>query len=114
MLTDLASSHEEAVITFTPSGGTPINIGTCDGGNTCDACCTWFDCQLQLEASQITMPGTATSMEVKLEYTSTVSSSSWAKCTDPTSGKSGAGVARVILTPLGKTKTTIYFHLHSR
>ena len=111
MLTDLASSHEEAVITFTPSGGTAVNIGTCDGGNTCDACCTWFDCQLQLTESQIT--STATSMEVKLEYTSTVSSSSWAKCTDPTSGKSGAGVARVILTPLGKTKTTGHIHFHS-
>ena len=107
MLTDLNSVAESATITLTPHGETGITIGTCDGGNSCDGCCTWFDCKAQLTTDEII--STSTRMEVKLEYTSTVSSSSWAKCTDSTSGKSGAGVARVILTPLGKTKTTSIF-----
>ena len=99
MLTDLSSSSESAKITLTPNGGTGITIGTCDGGNTCDACCTWFDCKSQLTTNEIM--STSTRMEVKLEYTSHVTSSSWGKCTDSITGKSGVGVARITLTPLG-------------
>ena len=95
MLTDLSLSSEYADITFTHSGGTNVVIGRCDGGNTCDACCSWYVCQGL--TSQIS--SSTTSIDVKFEYSSAVSSSSWAHCTDSSSGKSGAGVARVVLTP---------------
>ena len=94
-LTDLSSSTEYADITFTHSGSTNVVIGRCDGGNTCDACCSWYVCQGL--TSQIS--SSTTSIDVKFEYKSTVSP--YTRCTDSSSGKSGAGVARVILTPSG-------------
>ena len=105
MLTDLSSSYESATITLTPSGGTGITIGTCDGGNSCDKCCTWFDCKTQLSTNEII--STSARMEVKLEYTSHVGT--WGKCTDSITGKSGAGVARITLTPMGKKKIVFNF-----
>ena len=99
MLTDLDWRGEYADITFTHSGSTNVVIGRCDGGNTCDAvynyvCCSWYVCQGL--TSQIS--SSTTSIDVKFEYSSQVSSSSWARCTDSSSGKSGAGVARIVLT----------------
>ena len=97
MLTDLDWSGEYADITFTHSGSTNVVIGRCDGGNTCHGCCDWYVCQGL--TSQIS--SSTASIDVKFEYSSSVSSGSWAHCTDSSSDKSGAGVARVVLTPAG-------------
>ena len=102
MLTDLSHVAESATITLTPHGETGITIGTCDGGNSCDGCCTWFDCKAQLTTDEII--STSTRMEVKLEYSSSVTDHYSTDCTDSITGKSGAGVARITLTPLGKKK----------
>ena len=104
MQTDLSRNNEFATITVTPSGRTPgAPWGTCNGGNDCAVCCRWFDCTPQLFTLVTSDFGSTdyTSMEVKLEYSLPVSSSPWAKCTDNITGKSGAGVARITLTPVG-------------
>ena len=96
MLTDLSWSMEYATITINGE-----NFGDCDGGNTCDGCCTWYTCNGldNMNNNQIT-PST-TSITVKLAYTTHVSST-YAKCTDSVSGEMGGGVARIILTPASK------------
>ena len=93
MITDLSSSQEYATITV----GT-TELGTCDGGNTCDGCCTWYTCQ-GLTSNQIT--STSTNINLVLQYSSEVSSTH-AACTDSVSGSTGGGVARITLTPASK------------
>ena len=83
------------------------NFGDCDGGNTCDGCCTWYTCD-SLTKHQIT-PSTQ-SITVKLEYTTHVSST-YAKCTDSVSGEMGGGVARIILTPASKIIFSFLWYL---
>lgn len=94
MQTDLSSSSEYAAISLNG-----VSYGNCDGGNYCDGCCGWFDCNSQLSNNQIT--SSSSSISVRLVYSNAVQSSHSA-CTDSMSGQSGGGVARVILTPVGK------------
>ena len=101
MLTDMLSSHEKVDIEFTHSGSTKQSLGPCHGGNSCDGCCSWYDCMTVSELGQHQITSSTTSIVVKFTYSSQVSST-YATCTDSLSGKSGGGVVRVILTPVGK------------
>ena len=101
MLTDMLSSYEEVDIEFTHSGSTKLSLGKCTGGNSCDGCCSWYDCMTVSDLGQHQITSSTTSIVVKFTYSSQVSST-YATCTDSLSGKSGGGVVRVILTPVGK------------
>ena len=94
MQTDMSSYTEYAAISLNG-----VSYGNCDGGNTNDGACGWYDCQSQISNNQIT--SSSTSVSVRLAYTSSVASSH-STCTDSASGESGGGVARVTLTPVGK------------
>ena len=94
MQTDMSSSSEYAAIYL----GRDF-YGNCDGGNTNDGACGWYDCQSQMSSNQIT--SRYLNLEVKLIYSSSVSSSNYT-CKDSASGQWGGGVARVTLTAVGK------------
>ena len=124
MQTDLSSSSEYAVIyidgrsngnTEDQCNNDDQNCWKCDGGNVCDGCCNWHTC-----SDTITVTSTTTSASIKLVYTNHVSST-YATCTDPITGESGGGVARITLTPSGWFKLprflycrNVYFVLYNR
>ena len=99
METDLSSSSEKAQIFLNG-----VSFGSCDGGNSGDGSCGWFDCTSQLTSNKITSG--ATTVQVRMAYSSDVSST-YATCTDSATGEYGGGVVKIVLTPIGKSKTVL-------
>ena len=96
METDLSHKEEKAQIFLNG-----VSFGYCDGGNNGDGDCGWFGCTSQLANNQIT--SSSASVQVRLEYTSEVSST-YGTCTDSVTGEYGGGVAKIVLTPKGNMK----------
>ena len=105
MQTDLSGSTEKAEIFLNG-----VSYGYCDGGNVRDGTCDWYNCESQITSNQII--SSTTSVDIRIEYTSSVSST-FATCTDSSTGNYGGGVARVVLSPVGKIETIILFSIES-